>query len=191
VTWLCAREDRGDEIVVHGFYHLNTTGITSASSWFWNRIYTTNEAEFVGLGFDLARSRIKAGRQRLLDAGLHPVGFIAPAWLLDQEVTKAVFESGFSYTNTISSLISASGHTIHSRSLCYSARSEWRRRGSLLWNALLWWLKQGDDLLRLSVHPGDLYHHSLRKQISATLTHAMQVDYIPTTYRDIVVGDTQ
>jgi predicted deacetylase len=191
VTWLRKREQSGDEIVLHGFYHLNTAGITSPSSWFWNRIYTTNEAEFVGLGFDIARSRIEAGRRRLLNAGLHPVGFVAPAWLLNREATRAVFESGFLYTNTINRLITASGKTIHSQSLCYSARSGWRRRVSLTWNALLWWLKEGDDLLRLSLHPGDLKHSPLRRQISRILGRAIEVNYVPTTYRDVVLSYTQ
>src|SRR5215831_17221469 len=46
VHWLRGRQDVGDEIVLHGFYHFNDSGITSPSGWFWNRIYTANEAEF-------------------------------------------------------------------------------------------------------------------------------------------------
>ena len=191
VTWLRTREHSGDEIVVHGFYHLNTGGISSPSRLFWNRIYTMNEAEFLSLSFDTARSRIEAGRQLLLNAGLHPVGFVAPAWLMNRDITRALFEMGFLYTNTINRLITASGQTIHSQSLCYSARSEWRRRGSLVWNAFLWWLKEGDDLLRLSLHPGDLQHNSLREQILRILGHAIDVKYVPTTYRDAILSDTQ
>jgi predicted deacetylase len=191
VTWLRTREESGDEIVLHGFYHLNTEDIASLPGWFWNRIYTTNEAEFAGIDLEIASYRIDRGRQRLLNAALHPVGFIPPAWLMNAEVARAVFEMGFSYTNTINSLIAASGKTIYSRALCYSARSGCRRNASLVWNSLLWRLKEGDDLIRLSLHPADFMHFSLREQISAILRRAIEIAYIPTTYRDVVINDAQ
>jgi predicted deacetylase len=189
VVWLRTREANGDEIVLHGLYHMNDMRIVSPSNWFWNRVYTANEAEFAGLQLKLARFRIETGRQRLLDAGLHPVGFIPPAWLMSRDLPRAIFECGFAYTNTIDSLITASGQTINSRSLCYSARSGWRRHGSLVWNALLWRLKEGDPFLRLSLHPGDLQHRPLRRQISAILRQAIEVNYTPTTYRDVASSD--
>jgi len=185
VTWLRARENSGDEIVLHGFYHLNTSGSASPANWFWNRIYTTNEAEFVDLDFQTARSRIKDGRQLLLDASLHPVGFIAPAWLMNRDVVDATFNAGFSYTNTIDSVISPSGQTIRSRSLCYSARSEWRRSASLAWNGLLWELKKHADVVRLSLHPRDFEYPALRQQISSILSR-IDFQFNPTTYRDLI-----
>src|SRR5262249_13132164 len=127
VEWLRFREGCGDEIVLHGLYHLNNAGRPSPTSWFWNSFYTANEAEFLDLDFDTALARIRAGRDRMLKTGLHPAGFIAPAWLMNPAVVRAVFEAGFCYTNTVNSIFGKSGRTMHSRSLCYSSRSVLRR----------------------------------------------------------------
>src|SRR5215510_15976321 len=54
VCWLRLRQLCGDEIVLHGFYHYNDSGITSPEAWFWNRIYTANEAEFIDLDLHTA-----------------------------------------------------------------------------------------------------------------------------------------
>src|SRR5262245_18233427 len=43
VQWLRTREAFGDEIVIHGFYH-KMCEESSIRNWFWNRIYTANEA---------------------------------------------------------------------------------------------------------------------------------------------------
>jgi predicted deacetylase len=190
VKWLQAREALGDEVVIHGFYHLNISGITSAASWFWNRLYTANEAEFVHLGFKDARKRIEKGRQCLLDAGLHPVGFVAPGWLMNSDVVKAVFSLGLSYTNSLTAIIPAAGGPVRRRSLCYSARAAWRRHSSLLWNGRLWRITKNTDLVRISLHPGDLEHAALQAQISAVLTNAIDLGYQSTTYRDFVISHT-
>lgn len=190
VKWLQARESLGDEVAIHGFYHLNTSAITSVPDWFWNRIYTANEAEFAALDFIEARNRIETGRQCLLDAGLHPVGFVAPGWLMNPNVTKAVFCLGLSYTNRLTAIIPASGKPIRRRSLCYSARAAWRRQISLVWNAMLWQTVKGNDLVRVSLHPSDLEHAPLRTQISAILANAVKLEYRSTTYRDFVNSNT-
>jgi len=186
VRWLRARQEDGDEIVLHGFYHLNDSGITSAKTWFCNRIYCANEAEFLDLDFDTALLRVVRGRQRLMEEGLYPAGFIAPAWLINDEVIQAVFHAGFSYTNTVDSILCASGRAIYSRSLCYSARAAWRRAGSVAWNSLLWRLKHRSEVVRISLHPRDLEVAAFRSQISSILRGVNELGFTPTTYRDLV-----
>ena len=190
VRWLQAREALGDEIVIHGFSHLNTSGVTSVSSWFWNRVYTANEAEFVHLEFKDARNRIERGRQHLVQAGLHPVGFVAPGWLMNSHVMKAVFGLGLSYTNSLAAIIPAAGKPVRRHTLCYSASAAWRRHSSLVWNGMLWRMTKGNDLVRISLHPGDLEHAALQAQISAILANAIDLDYESTTYRDFVISST-
>jgi|SRR6516225_5828204 len=191
VQWLRAREEAGDEIVLHGFYHLNDSGIISAKAWFCNWIHTANEAEFLDLDFETALQRVMRGRQRLIDEGLHPAGFIAPAWLLNTEVIKAVFHAGLSYTNTVDSILCASGQTIPSRSLCYSSRAAWRRAGSLAWNSLLWRLKRRGDVVRISLHPCDLDVAAFRSHISSILGSVSRLEFTPTTYRDLVIASAK
>ena len=72
VEWLRGRQELGDEIVLHGLYHFNDAPAVSPRSWFWNRLYTASEAEFLDLDFHAAHFRIRYGKQRLKNAGLHP-----------------------------------------------------------------------------------------------------------------------
>lgn len=190
VEWLRSREELGDEIVLHGLYHFNDTRALSPRSWFWNRLYTASEAEFLDLDFHTAHFRIRYGKQRLKKAGLHPVGFVAPAWLMNSQVQKAVFNVGMMYTNTVNSIVAASGKIIFSRSLCYSARAGWRQVGSLGWNSALWQVKRNHDIVRLSLHPQDLEVRSFRSHISAIISAAMALNFESTTYSEVVAHQT-
>src|SRR5262249_23758674 len=82
VEWLVSRQELGDEIGLHGLFHFNAGAAASARLWFWNRLYTASEAEFLDLDFGSARFRIRYGKDRLEAVGLLPVGFVAPAWLM-------------------------------------------------------------------------------------------------------------
>jgi predicted deacetylase len=190
VEWLRFREKLGDEIVLHGLYHFNDKRAVSPRFWFWNRLYTASEAEFLHLDFHTAHFRIRYGKQRLKKAGLHPVGFVAPAWLMNSQVRKAVFNVGMMYTNTVNSIVAASGKTIFSRSLCYSARAGWRQVGSLGWNSALWQVKRHHNIVRLSLHPRDLEVRSFRSHISAIISAAMALNFESTTYSEVVADET-
>src|SRR5215831_15866296 len=58
VDWLQSRQKLGDEIVLHGLCHQNDAATTSLRLWFWNRLYTAQEAEFLNLDFEAAHFRI-------------------------------------------------------------------------------------------------------------------------------------
>jgi predicted deacetylase len=190
VDWLLSRQELGDEIVLHGLYHFNDTAAASARTWFWNRFYTAREAEFMDLDFHTAHFRIRYGKQRLKKTGLHPVGFVAPAWLMNQRVREAVFDVGMLYTNTVNSIVAASGNVITCRSLCYSARAAWRQRGSLAWNSLLWEVKRKHNIVRLSLHPQDLGIRSFRSHISEIISGAIALNFETATYSDVVAART-
>jgi predicted deacetylase len=190
-AWLCHRERLGDEIVLHGLYHYNAEAAASPRGWFLNRVYTSREAEFLNLDFETARSRIHDGRRRLEEIGLHPVGFIAPAWLMNQNVLRAIFGAGMFYTNTVNSIVAASGRRIPCRSLCYSSRSAWRRAGSLAWNSALWRAKRNHRVVRLSLHPQDLTVKAFRSHIAALISSAAARGFDPTTYSDFVTKQTR
>jgi predicted deacetylase len=191
VKWLQSRQKLGDEIVLHGLYHYNDAAASSPRLWFWNRLYTTREAEFLDLDFKAARFRIRYGRQRLQWTGLDPVGFVAPAWLMNQHAMRAVFDAGMSYTTTAGSVVAASGRIISSQSLCYSARARWRQVASLAWNSTLWRAKRNHRIVRLSLHPRDLTVSSFRSNISAIISQAALLQFQSTTYRDLVSEETK
>src|SRR5262249_24291974 len=158
---------------------------TSARLWFWNRLYTAREAEFLNLDFGSARFRIRYGKHRLEAAGLLPVGFVAPAWLMNPDVLRAAFDAGMLSTHTVDSIFASSGKIIHSRSLCYSARARWRQVASLVWNSVLWNAKRDHSVVRLSLHPFDITVRLFRSHISAIISQATLLQFQSTTYRDL------
>jgi predicted deacetylase len=119
--------------------------------------------------------------------GLEPRGFIAPAWLLGAEAETALRDSSVEYTTRLGSVLDLrTGVTHHSQSLVWSVRSAWRRRTSLAWNALLNWRMKANPLLRISIHPVDIEHAAIWKQILSLVARALE-DRKPFTYERWIV----
>ena len=183
VDWLRELEAAGHEIVIHGYFHerpaqqnetLRTRLLTKS--------YTSGEGEFYDLDYAEALRRITRARDEFLAAGLQPRGFIAPAWLLSAEAEEALRELGCEYTTRLGSVSDLErGRVFQSQSLVWSVRSAWRRQVSRAWNALLFRRLAANPLLRISIHPVDLRHPQIWRQIRALVTRAL-ADRKPLTY---------
>lgn len=188
VDWLKKRQEKGDEIVLHGYYHQRVNQATSYRNWFWTQFYTQNEAEFLDLNETEAKQRIDLGLQTFLSEDLLTSGFIAPAWLMSDDTLKTIFKMGFHYTNTLTHLfinpilLQRGSTQIASQSLCYSSRAAWRRISSLIWNRILFHRVSTQSFIRLSLHPQDLTFTSFRKQIQFFLKEMLDQGVIPISY---------
>ena len=77
-----ARLERGDEIALHGYTHVDEAEPPRLpSAWFRRRVLTASEGEFSALDRLNAAHRIAAGRDMLARIGWHVYGFVPPAWL--------------------------------------------------------------------------------------------------------------
>ena len=128
---LRARIARGDDVVLHGYYHRDDSRAARGPvEWLRRRFYTASEGEFDALREDVARARLDDGRARLERIGCPPSGFIAPAWLLGREARRAVDAGDFGYTCTQEWLISLpDGRRVAAPSLVCSTRAWWRPCG--------------------------------------------------------------
>ncbi len=174
--WLRARAAEGHEIVTHGYFHRRARrGQESLVQKFTTRVYTAGEGEFYDLDSGEAAELISRGNAELRELGLDPRGFIAPAWLLSVGAEKALRDLGCEYTTrlrTVSDL--RTGEECETQSLCWSVRAGWRRAVSLAWNAVLNSRLEEADLLRISVHPPDIEHGAIWRQIRSFITDAMR-----------------
>jgi predicted deacetylase len=173
--WLKAECHRGNEAVLHGYYHLRENRKTDG---LWTRLiarsYTAGEGEFLDLAKVPARHFLDLGRASLETCGVNVSGFIAPAWLLGEDAEQAVREAGFQYTTRISTVVDFQNQSVHrSRSLVWSVRAGWRRSCSLVWNALLFQSIKRSPLIRVGIHPPDWDHPRIRKQILQILGKAL------------------
>ena len=99
-AWLRRCREHGDEIVLHGYEHVGVGRPRTAGERFRNRWFTQGEGEFLSLDYHAAFDRIARGRAMLQRAGLHPQGFVAPAWLITRDGLRAARDLGFQYTNS-------------------------------------------------------------------------------------------
>ena len=67
--------------------------------------YTQDEGEFFDLDYDEAFARITRARDEFKAARLSPIGFVAPAWLLNHAGERAARDAGMQYTTRIDSVV--------------------------------------------------------------------------------------
>ena len=185
VSWLRDLEARGHEIVIHGYFHQRpaAAGETLPEKLI-TRLYTQGEGEFFDLGYDEAFRRITRARDQFREAGFHPRGFIAPAWLLSDEAERAAVDADLEYTTRLGSVRDLrSGQTFRSRSLVYSVRNSWRRTTSLAWNATLRRLTRDSPLVRVGLHPPDRVYPRIWQQVADSLIEMLSAR-TPITYQD-------
>ena len=183
-----ARLARGDEIALHGYYHLDDgPPARSMIERLRRRGYTAGEGEFSALSAEQARVRLERGLEMFRRLGWPVTGFVAPAWLASPGTWAALRDLPFTYTSTLGGL-----HRLHprrfipARSLVYSVRAPWRRQLSRGWNRCLFTRLSNHALLRLGLHPADARHpdvlrdwrrfveQELRARVPVTKTGALE-----------------
>jgi uncharacterized protein len=187
VSWLRGLEADGHEIVIHGYFHERPRrSRETLLDKFLTRFYTNDEGEFYDLDYAEAFRRIAAARDEFRALRLMPRGFVAPAWLLNNDGERAARDAGMEYTTSLRTVRDLhSGEDFWARSLVYSVRNNWRRKASLVWNAALVQFSRNDPLLRLSIHPPDYTYPAIWGQI-VDLISRMDGQRTATTYRDWV-----
>ena len=189
--WLQERTSLGDEVVIHGYYHLRHPHPgESLRDKITTRFYTAGEGEFFDIvGADAMRLLIQA-REEFRMLGINPLGFIAPAWLLSTGAEAAMRKLGLLYTTRLKTVCHLPGGEVHkSQSLVWSARSFWRRLVSRVWNAMLARRLRHNPLMRIGIHPIDFRYRGLWRQIE-TLTSRALTDRTPITYAGWVTAAT-
>jgi predicted deacetylase len=172
-------------LVLHGFFH-DRRGLPDGSL-FWTRLYSANEAEFFDLPDGFCAERLQEGAAIWNRQGWDLKGFIAPGWLMPSRQDALLARLGFSYTTRLKEIVSLqSGRSIHSQSLCYSTRSWWRRPVSRVWNRWLHGRLNGQNVIRLSMHPNDLHYESIRLQIASLVRMTLANGYQALSYADYV-----
>jgi predicted deacetylase len=95
--------ERGDELALHGYSHLDTeAGSGGLRTRFLRNVYTRREGEFAALTESEARQRLELGLDWFAARGWTPTGFVPPAWLLGEGAWRALRDAPFAYTTTFS-----------------------------------------------------------------------------------------
>ena len=177
--FLRAIEDRiarGDEVALHGFYHLDDApSPTHPWEWIQRRVLTQREGEFAAISVQEATARLERGLCLMNHLKWPIKGFIAPAWLLGAAVRTVLSTLPFTYTTTHKGIYRLPDwHLTPSTPLVYSVRSAWRRILSYPVNNSLQVLHQKKPLLRLSLHPVDAHFESVMTHWASLVSRALK-----------------
>jgi uncharacterized protein len=147
----------GDEIALHGYYHVDDGPAPhSPLEWLTRRVLTASEGEFAALTEHEAALRIDAGLRMFERLEWNVAGFVAPAWLLGDGARAALARTGLRYTSTHAHLEwLGDGRRIAAPAISTSARSAWRRWSSRRWLDIARMAFAGEPLLRVALHPSD------------------------------------
>jgi uncharacterized protein len=173
--WMRALPEQGHELVIHGYHHQRARkGNESLAQKLTTRVYTADEGEFFDLDHDAALALVSQAQADFKAAGIEPEGFIAPAWLLSEAGEEALRDAGCKYTTRLRHVRDLhAGRTYDSQSLVWSVRSQWRRSASLAWNAWLFHALRDNPLLRIAIHPVDVHHPRIWRQIRQIVKEAL------------------
>jgi uncharacterized protein len=154
-----ARLARGDELVLHGCFHVDDApSPRTPGAWFARRMLTRSEGEFAALDARAAAWRIARGIEMFDAAGWPLHGFVPPAWLMSAGTRAALSQAAqrFDYVTIRSGVF----HLPHWRfertaNLWYSPSTALRRALSTCAIRSELWRARATPLLRLSLHPQD------------------------------------
>ncbi len=187
--WLQSRQQRGDELALHGLTHKDDG--PPARNWIehWRRHwYTDDEGEFSALDAPEATRRMKAGRRWFAQREWPVRGFVAPAWLMSEGTWQALLRQPFGYTCTRTSLFALPYgmadqpvRVLHARSIVYSTRAAWRRVVSRPWNALVAHEERRRGWMRFELHPSDDEHRAVRESVLRLVAGAIDDGREPLT----------
>ena len=150
---------RGDELVLHGFHHVDAEPTPRTLRGFVERrLLTRSEGEFAALSLHAASWRLARGIALFDELGWPLHGFVPPAWLASAAARTAISqrEDRLHYMTVRSGIYRLPGWQLErTANLCYSPDSAVRRLYSVL--AIRNELRRArrTPLLRLSLHPQD------------------------------------
>lgn len=186
VRWLQALAQEGHEICLHGLTHrVDELPRDPVGSWM-ARVYMAGEGEFYRIGKARAEEKVREGLARLAALGLPVQGFVAPSWLLSRQAREVLLRRGFAYTVSQSRLdLLRDNRRIAAPTVVFSTRSLVCRAASRAWACLRFKLSREAPILRISVHPGDLFNPALRSTLLRLIERALE-DRAPVTYGELV-----
>jgi predicted deacetylase len=184
VAWLRVQQEAGAEIVQHGLTHRAPSppppGLENAFMHHW---FSQGCAEFAHLSSAEATERLLAGRQILVECGLHPSGFIAPAWQQSPAAIGMLAQLGYRFTAFFNHVLPLAGdpRPVPTPALTFVAPSPLLDYAKRLVMRGLEAVARPAPLLRVALHPSDLYGarplpHAINR-VQALLRHRRLVTY--------------
>lgn len=151
------RQNAGDELALHGYYHQDDGPRPQGPGALLRRRIRTHEGEFSTLNRGEAARRIRDGLALFYGQGWRADGFVPPGWVINRASRQAVSEAGFAYRTDGGAIYRLPDEQRwRLPTLVMSARTARRRRWCILLNRWRMYYYRDAPMLRLALHPMDL-----------------------------------
>ncbi|MGJ8523255.1 hypothetical protein R84981_001952 [Carnimonas sp. R-84981] len=180
-----SRLAKGDELVLHGYYHCDDAPAPKTVRDYYMRRLYTYEGEFYPIDEQQARERLERGIELFAQRRWPLDGFVAPAWLMGEGTRKALKELPFRYTSDPGHFYELPSFTAHRvPTLVWSARAAWRRAMSKVVNDVSKWQYRQLPTIRMGLHPIDMRFDSSREYWHRCVEQLLNKGYVSETKRD-------
>jgi predicted deacetylase len=168
----------GHEVYLHGFFHESRSAPDDRYpggrlAWLLSqRIVSHSEAEMSELSPDEGRERLDEGERMLQAAGLHIDGFVPPAWSMPAWLLPMLATRGCRFTEDHFRVYDPARSLARaSVVLNWASRSPARLVSTVAWCRAA---RHARSLMpaRIAIHPADMRHPLLRREIASTLAWA-------------------
>src|SRR5262249_39699497 len=162
---------------LHGYFHQEDAGARRWSSpstpvhWFARRWLTAGEAEFLALRGWQLEERLAAGIACFRRCfGQTPLGFVAPAWLYNEELIPTLERFHVRFTESHFHVFDLPGRrAVRAPVVTWATRSVMRRSGSRAAAAIQRRLRSIEPLVRIALHPADFDHPRIVDSVARTI----------------------
>lgn len=176
------------DISLHGYAHRAGHRPEKPMEWLMANKYTAGEGEFYKLSVPEADMLIFQGLELFRQAGIEANGFIAPAWLMQDDHVPIIEKAGLNYAVTFKKIYDLNGlKKHHAPVLCTTSRSWLRRALTRQVVSGLARMHAKEQILRIAVHPIDFQYMEIEAFIYKLIEQCL-VDRAPTTYDELVGG---
>lgn len=190
LEWLKERAGAGVEILLHGYFHYDTTPHSERSAPVRLRHALFGEGEFASLGEEEAIERLSAGRKLLEELlGIEVSSFVAPAWQYSAGARAALAALGFQIAENRAGVWRPATGRVLTRTpvIAYSSRSTARRNASIAWSKASDAVLAHARIVRHALHPADFNDEILRIEITRSLKSLLAARKA-VLYRDLLAN---
>lgn len=176
LSWLKERAQAGVEMILHGFFHKDTTP-SERRTWRTRLGHAVcGEGEFGAISELEAQKRLQKGRlilEDILDRRID--SFVAPAWQYSRGARTALAKLGFKLAENRMTVWSPARGEVLAKSpvIAYASRNVVRENASIAWSRLSTRAMHSCDVVRHALHPADFNSSRLVEEIRRSLRNLM------------------
>ena len=155
--WLRGRRDHADEIVLHGWRHIEHAPPKGFVRKLRRALFTRGEGEFLGVSPERCAEMLRHGKEMLAQLDLTSEGFVAPAWLIEPMLYDTLAAEGFRYTTRQMSIVDVEEkRTISALTIVLRGSSLAMNKLGRFYNN--WFIRfyANHPVLRVAIHPADI-----------------------------------